>query len=222
MGGAYTMADDADFYVQNNSTQIKVVDSSGNIALNNGLYTKSTAGHVIFDSSGNLLLGSSAKGFTQSTGSTDTLFDSSGQLYYRGRDISAIQEIEQGVGASTTFGTIDGYSNCTIIKGTSGQTYMISAPAYAGMKKKLIFPGPLDATTITAIVLQTSSTCAFFGSTVEAGVQGATAATLNTSAFSSNMAQPMIVELWAPTSGLWQVMDANSKEEPILAVTFTT
>lgn len=129
------MANGADFYSQNGSTEFKVIGSTGDITAQ-ALYAGSTS-HIVVDSSGNILLGSSGKLFTGSTDSTNVAVDSSGQLYYRGYDIAnSIQTLTSGAGSSAS--QITGYG-VTIHTGDTGTSLQMAAPAYAGARKTIIF-----------------------------------------------------------------------------------
>jgi len=109
MAPKYTLANGAALYAQNGSTEFKVIDSTGDV------------------------IGGK---FNYGNSSDNTLADTSGQLYYMGNDVNAVQVISSGAASSGT--AITGYG-VTVFGGDTGGSFSMSAPAYVGVRKTIIF-----------------------------------------------------------------------------------
>lgn len=197
------MPNGVDFYMQNGSTEFKVLGSTGNMYFS-GL-TPASSGHEAIDSSGNILLGSSGKLFSGSTDSTNLAIDSSGQLSYKGIDLGAVQIMTSGVGSSAA--QITGYG-VTIHQGDTGTSLQMAAPAYVGARKTLIF---LQGSSIARTIDSTNTTGSTgndrgwsFWSTASTNSTGIVLTTGSTLAFS--------LELIAPTTVQWAVMPGYSSD----------
>ena len=135
MAGKYVLANSANLYAQNGSTEFKVITSTGDVIAGAILYGNSSDNMAI-DSSGNMLLGSLSNLYAYTTDSTGVAVNSSGEILYRGYDMRAVQTISSAAASTAT--AITGYG-ITIYEGDTGCSLPMSAPVYIGVRKTLIF-----------------------------------------------------------------------------------
>ncbi|MBW2003003.1 MAG: hypothetical protein JRI72_00100 [Deltaproteobacteria bacterium] len=109
MAKKYVLANGADFYAQNGSTEFKVITSTGDVI----------AGRVMYGNS-----------------SDNVIVNSSGEILYRGYDMRAVQTLTSGSDSTDT--AITGYG-ITVFHGDTGCSLSMSAPVYAGVRKQIIF-----------------------------------------------------------------------------------